>query len=186
MKSILIVFFILTLILMLLLFPFKVRMMSHTNLIEMKCFYCFKFWRIKFLCGMARLDGGGNIEIKNSNNIFSGDIDKLFAKKLAKTMLEKIDIKKIELFFTGGFVEDSYSSAIMCGSVKSLVQSLYSYLSQRYENVKMYEDVTPTFYETNLELTFDTVISISLFQILMSILKANKLKRNVLEAKYER
>ena len=35
----------------------------------------------------------------------------------------------------------------------------------------MYEDITPTFYETNLELTGDVVIKISLFQIFVSLIK---------------
>ena len=185
MKSMLIVFFIAILFLLFIMFPFKLRMMSHTNLIEMNCFYCFKFWRIKLLCGKAQLSAEGKLKFQNSNNLFSGDIDKNFAKELSKEVLEKIDIKKIELFFKGGFIEDSYVSALVCGGVKSAVQGFYAFLSQKYENVKMYEDVTPTFYETNFELTFDIVISVSLLQILISIIKANRIKKKKLEVSYE-
>lgn len=185
MKSILIVFFIVILIILILLFPFKIRMMSHINLIEQNCFYCFKFWRIKFLCGMAKLDEKGEVEIQNSNNLIGGDINKLFAKKLMLELLDKIEVKKIELFFSGGFVEDSYMSALVCGGVTSAVKSLYGYLSQRYDNVKMYEEITPTFHETNLELTFDIVVSVGIAQILFSILKANKQKNKILEEQNE-
>lgn len=185
MKSILIVFFIVVLIMLIMFFPFKVRMMSHTNLIELNCFYCFKLWRLKFLCGMAKLDKKGEIEVENSNNLFDGDIDKLFAKKLVIVLMEKINVKKIELFFSGGFVEDSYTSALVCGGVTSIVKSLYGYFSQRYDNVKMYEEITPTFHETNLELTFDIVISVSIAQVLSSVFKANKQKNKILEEQNE-
>ncbi len=180
MKSMLIVFFILVFILMILTFPFKVRMMLHANLIELKSFYCFKFWRLKFLCGMAKLDEQGKVEVKNSNNLFDGDINKVFAKNMAKELLDRLDVKKMELFFTGGFVEDSYVSALVCGGVTSAVRTFYGYLSERYENVKMYEEVTPTFHETNLELTFDVVVSVSFMHIFLSIIKANKTKKMIL------
>lgn len=185
MKSLLIVFFIAVLILMLTFFPFKVRSMIHLNLIERKCFYCFKFWRIKFLCGRAQIDNSLGLKIENSNNLISGKLNQTFTKNLASELLKQIDVKKIELFFTGGFVDDSYSSAIMCGTVNAFVQSVYSILSQKYKNVRMYEDVTPTFYETNFELTGDVVIKISLFQIFVSLIKASKIKNKELEEVYE-
>ena len=101
MKSLLIVFFIVVLILMLMLFRFKVRVAMHINLLEYKAFYCFKAWRLKFLCGKAEIDSG-KISIQNSNNMFAKDIDKEFAKELAKETLSRLDVKKMEIFFTGG------------------------------------------------------------------------------------
>ena len=117
------------------------------------------------LCGKAEVKGGGKIEVENSSNMFSNDMDKDFAFELAKQLAKRMDIKKVEIFFTGGFEEDSYSSAIMCGSITSMVRSLYSVLSQKYKNVKMYEDIDPTFFETNLELTFDGVVAVSILKI---------------------
>lgn len=179
MKSLLIVFFIVVLIFMIMLFPFKVRVATHINLLEYKAFYCFKVWRLKFLCGKAEIDSG-KISVQNSNNMFAKDIDKDFAKELAKETLARLDVKKMEIFFTGGFEENSYASAMVCGTMTSLVRSAYSVLSQQYENVKLYEDIVPTFAESNLELTFDVVVRLSLFQIIISLLKA-KIKINKME-----
>lgn len=179
MKSMLIVFFIALLLLMFLLFPFKARMSMHINLLEYKAFYCFKIWRLKFLCGMAELESG-KVVVQNANNMFSKEIDKEFAKEMAKEMLSRIDIKKMEIFFTGGFEENSYASALVCGSVTSLVRLAYSVLSQQYEDVKLYEDIVPTFSDSNLELTFDIVVSLSVFQVVMSLFKS-KLKINKME-----
>lgn len=186
MKTLLIVFFIAILILMLFLFPFKIRMAGHLNLIEMKVFYCFKILFFKLLCGMAEVDGFGKIQYKNSNNIFDEDIDKDFAGSFAREILSELNVKKIELFFTGGLEEDSYSSALICGSVTSIVYGLYGYLSQQYKDVKLYEDITPTFEENNLELTFDVVISVSMLQIIRSIIVAKIKTKKLKELKNER
>ena len=138
------------------------------------------------MCGMAEIGQKGDIVIKNSNNMFAGEFDKLFIQNLAKEFFERFEVKKVELFFTGGFVEDSYTSALVCGTVTSMIQSLYSYLSQKYDDVKMFQDVTPTFHETNLELTGDVVVSISCLQVLLSVFGANKTKINKLEEQNER
>ena len=183
MKNMLIVFFVVTFLLMILVFPFKVRLMSHFNLIDLKGFYCFKFWRIKLLCGMIVLDENNNIEVKNSNNIFDSGYDKNFVKNLAGEFLDRLNVKKIEIFFTGGFVDDSYSSALVCGTVSSFVKGMYGFLSQKYDNVELYEDVSATFNETNMDLTFDVVVTISFLQIILSLLKVNKIKKK--ESVYE-
>ena len=62
--------------------------------------------------------------------------------------------------------ENSFSSAMICGSMSSLIQSIYSYLSQKYYSVKLYEDIDAKFGEDSLEVTLDIVVSISLILIL--------------------
>lgn len=184
MRNLLIVFFVVILILLIILFPFKSRLMSHINLIEMKGYYSFKVWRLKLLCGMIFLNSSGELEMTNANNILKGKYNKDFIKAVSKEILSRIDIDKIELFFSGGFVDDSFMSAIMCGTVSSFVQTIYSILTQKYENVRLFEDIKPTYNESNFELTFDIVVKISIFQICLAILKAKKIK-NKLEKEYE-
>lgn len=177
MKELLIVFFIFTVIIMAMAFPFKTRMMFHSNLLNAKGFYSFKIMKIRLLTGRFYIDDGDGFTIENSADIFSKNINKPFVKNLIKEMSKKIDIKKVELFFTGGFKEDSYSSAIMCGVVSSAVQTIYSMIYEKFEDVKLYEDVNVTFDSDNIDLTFDIVIKISLMAILKSIFKANKLTK---------
>lgn len=168
----LIVFFVATLILLLLVFPFKGRLMGHFNLIEMKGFYSFKVWRIKLLCGRVYLDEKNKLVIENTNNAIKDRYKDEFMKKLSAKLLTEIDVKKVELFFTGGFKENSFSSAMVCGGASMLVSTIYSYLTQKYEDVRLFEDITPTFEKDSLELTFDFVISISLYQIIKSLVSS--------------
>ncbi len=122
---------------------------------------------------MIERDENGEFKITNANNVLKGEYNKPFVKNLAKEIIARLDIKKIEIFFTGGFVDDSFSSAMLCGTISSSVRALYSYLSQKYDDVKLYEDINPTYNESNLELTFDIVVSVSLIKLVGAVLKSN-------------
>lgn len=179
MQKVLIVFFILSLIVLILVFPFKARIMAHVNFLDLKCFYSVKIWLIKILCGMAKFEND-KLNVLNADTIFNGKYDDNF-KENAKEIVKRLDVKKVELFFTGGFSDNSFSSAMLCGSVLSIIETLYAYLSLKYENVKMYKDIEPTFKENNFELTLDFVASISIFNIIVSNIKSNKKLKNLKE-----
>lgn len=159
--------------------------MCHFNVFEVKGFYSIKIWRFNFICGKIYSDPNGKIKTENSIGVINKDYDKNFIKLLALNLLKRLDVHKVEIFFTGGFKENSYSSALLCGSVSSMVQSLYSYLSQQYDYVRLYENIVPTFNENNLELTFDIVLSISIFKIFVSIIKSNIANNKLKESKNE-
>lgn len=184
MRNLLIVFFVLCLIVLIVLFPFKTRIMGHINLLEQKCYYSVKSWMIKLLCGQIYVDNG-KLQMNNLDTFLTGDIDKVFIKKISAEIIESLDIKKVEIFFTGGFKENSFSSAILCGMVLSVVETLYGYLSLSFDDVKMYKDITPTFDESNLELTLDIVVSISLIKLIQCFFKASNKVKKIKEAKNE-
>lgn len=184
MRNLLIVFLVLSLVILVLVFPFKTRMMGHVNLFEMKCYYSVKSWIIKLLCGKIEVENG-KLQMLNEETLLSGSYDNEYVKKVFSELLSRLDVKKVEIFFTGGFKENSYYSAIMCGTIVSLVESLYGYLSLKFDDVKMYKDIKPTFDENNLELTLDIVVSFSIFGIAKSLLSANKEYKKLKEAKSE-
>ena len=185
MTSLLIVFFSAIFLILVIMFPFKIRLMSHLNLIEMKGYYSFKVWRLKLLCGMIFLNDSGKIEVTNANNMLKGYYNKNFVTAVSKEILKSIDVEKIELFFTVGYAENSFMSAMLCGGVSSFVQTLYGYLSLNYENVRLYEDIKPTYNESNFELTFDGVMKISILQICVSLIKAQKIKNKLEKSENE-
>lgn len=184
MRNLLIVFFVICFLILLAIFPFKTRFMGHINLIEMKCYYSVKSWILKLLCGKIVVENG-KLEMTNEDTLLSGSYNSEFMKKVTKEILSKLDVKKVEIFFTGGFKDNSFSSAIMCGTVLTLVQTIYGYLSLTFDDVKMYEDIKPTFDETNLELTIDLVVSISLIKLIKCFLLASKQLKKMKELKNE-
>ena len=75
----------------------------------MKCYYSLKAWIFKLLSGKLVFENG-KFEIFNEETILSKSYNKDFAKLLGKEVLTTIDIKKLEVFFVGGFKENSFSS----------------------------------------------------------------------------
>lgn len=185
MRNLLIVFFIISFIFLIVIFPFKTRLMGHVNLIDLKCYYSLKAWIIKLLCGKVEFING-KLEVENEDTIILKSYKNEYVKLVGKEIFSEIDIKKLEVFFTGGFKEDSFSSAIMCGSVISFVETLFAYLSLKFDGVKMFKDIEPTFKENNLELTIDIVVSISLWRIVSCFLRAGKRVEKLKEIKNER
>lgn len=184
MKSVLIVFFAVLLFLLIIILPFKVRLMAHFNLLELKGYYCFKILFIKFLNGRI-IEKDGELVMENSVNVMDKSNNKEFMKQLSSEIISTIDVKKVEMFFTGGLVDNSFSSAILCGSVSSFVETIYSYFSQKYDCVKLYKDIVPTFNQDNLELTFDIVLGLSLFGIAKSLIQAHIKTKKIKESKNE-
>ena len=56
----------------------------------------------------------------------------------------------------------------------SLVETLFAYLSLKYDNVKLYKDIDPTFEDDNLELTMDIVLSVSLWRLIRCLFSVGK------------
>lgn len=185
MRDLPIVFFVLCLVFLILIFPFKTRIMGHVNLLEMKCYYSVKSWIIKLLCGKIEMENG-KLEMTNEETFLSGSYESGFIKKVFGELLTRLDVKKVEIFFTGGFKENSFSSAIMCGTIVSIVESFYGFLSLKFDDVKMYKDIKPTFDENNLELTLDLVVSFSILGIVKSLLGAGRKINKLKEIKNER
>ncbi len=174
MKELLIVFLILILLIMAIAFPFKTRFMIHINLFDTQGYYNIKVIKIKLLTGRFYIDDKEGFSVENSANLMEGKFKSDFAKELSKEFIKTLDVKQVKMFFTGGLKNDAYASAMIVGTACSVVRSFYAYLSEMYEDVKLYEDVDVTFDDNNLEMTLDIVISISLFSIIKSIIKANK------------
>ena len=172
MKELLIVFFVLSLVLLILIFPFKSRLMCHFDLVDKKGFYSFKAWRIKILCGRIYLDENDELKIENKQNAIKDRYKDAYMKRFALNILKNLEVKKVELFFKGGIKKDSFSSAMLCGGVKSLVNIIYANLSQKFENVRLFEDISPVFSEDYFELTFDFVAVFSILQIICALIIA--------------
>jgi len=185
MRNLLIVFFIICFLGMIVFFPFKTRLMGHLNLIDLKCYYSLKTWIFKLLSGKIVFENG-KFELFNEETFLAKSYKNDYTKLVGKEILSAIDIKKLEVFFVGGFKENSFSSAIMCGGVMSFVETIFAYLSLKFDDVKMYKDIKPTFDENNLELTMDIVVSVSLWKMLMCFLSAGKKLNNIKELKNER
>lgn len=141
------------------------------NLFVMKGLYSGKVAGIKLIEGMIFESSDGKIEIKNSANLVSKNVNNKFAKEFAVQILKQIYINNCELFVVSGFVEDSYFSAILSGMISAFVESVYSFLSWKYSGLNLLFDIKPVFDENNFELSLKFIASISVAKTLFAFLK---------------
>lgn len=182
-NELLIVFFVIILIIFLLVFPFKIRILAHVNLLELKGFYSGKVAGIKIIEGIIFSDSTGKLEMKNSANLLSKNIDENFTKCFGEEIIKKIYVNDAEVFIVSGFVEDSYLSAILSGGISAIIKSVYSFLSFEYEDSKLVCDIKPVFDESKFELSVKFVASITLFKTIVALLKSFKKLKELKEAK---
>ena len=79
MRDLLIVFFIISFLFLIVIFPFKTRLMGHINLIDLKCYYSLKAWLVKLLCGKIEFVDG-KIEVKNEESLISKNYQNEYLK----------------------------------------------------------------------------------------------------------
>ena len=185
MRDLLIVFFIISFLFLIIIFPFKTRLMGYCNFMDLKCYYSLKTWIIKLICGRIEFING-KVEIKNEESLLTKTYKNEYMKLIGKEVVSELSIKKLEVFFTGGFKNDSFSSAIMCGMVLSFVETVFAYLTLKYDGVKIYKDIDPTFDENNLELTLDIVVSISLWRLVCCLFNAGNKAKKMKELRNEK
>ena len=121
----------------------------------------------------------GDLVVNNSVNLINIKFEKNFSKKVFKQLTDKIEIKKLEIYFSGGVADNSFASAMICGSINSLIKSVFGVLSQKYYSIKLYEDVDARFANNDFEITFDFVASVTILSLIVSIIKALGEKKEV-------
>ena len=181
MQTMLIVFFV-WLLFCIIFFPFKSRIMAHFDFVEVRSFYCVKVWRLKLLCGEV-FYRNLKVNVNNTKNIFKKSYKKKNFKHFTKNIFKEIKLTKMEMYFVGGSQTNAMTSAMLCGAVKSVIESFYSFLNARYCGVILYEDVDPLFTQNGFEITVDSVFQISIFQIFIAWIRSFKMKLGVIDGK---
>lgn len=136
------------------------------------------------LCGRIFVDRNGKIKIENTQNAIKDRYKDEFSQKLFLKIMSEIDVKKVEIYVSSGFKNNSFSSAMLSSIFDITVKMIYAYLSQKYDLVDLYNDVEPSFSQNKFELTFDFVCNISICRIIKSLIKS-KIEFNK-ERVYER
>lgn len=171
MKIVLLVFVFL-LICFILFVPIKIKCGAHLNLVKNKGFYCIKVAFVKLLCGRLQISSG-KLEFENNNDLlFKSNKDEKYLNKIIINVLKKISIKEIELFVEFGSKNNAAATALVCGGMHSVFSAFFAVLKCRYENMYQFLDVDTNYNRDAFETTFSSVLSISLFEVLISLLKA--------------
>lgn len=171
------VLFVALFVLSVLYYPFKMKGAVHFNIFEEVGFVVFKIFNIKVYSAVLNVDNAGKFSIddkkrkkKKINNI---------TKEYFGCLLKKVSLKNVEVYFDCGIKDDACKSALICGYVDALANSVFAVLLSKNKQMRSIALINPLFNEERLELTSSCEASLCLFDVVLSFLCAvkNKIKK---------
>lgn len=158
-------------------YPLKMVCAIHVDVVNMIGFavvsvYSFKLLNIK--CEMTK----GKIKITKKHKRKKKN-DKSFSKCYLKNLVNKLEIKKMDLFFDAGEVDNVKLVSILCGSISSIFAILISVLLNKFQDMKVFKCINPHYDKQIFELSGRLVLNFTLIDVVLSFISA-------LKEKYER
>lgn len=160
-----------------LLFPFKVSVKAHLNVLSNRGFFCVKMAFLTLICGRLRLSSDLRLEFESQKTVF--DVNKKLSKRAAvflEILLKKIDVMFLDFFFEGGKKDDAFTTALICGSFQVLSSSFFSIMKTKNTSATFRKNVLINFQKDTFALSLDTAIAVSLFDVLSSFVRSGKKK----------
>ncbi len=174
MKAGLVAFLVGLLLFLLLAYPFKINFKLHINFINLKSFYSLKVLFIKLLCGTTYIEQN-NLIIQNTHNlVYNSSKDAQKQMREMTNIAKKIEISKVQIFFTGGIEDNAYQTAMICGYMYAISSALISYIITTNPYVDIFQDIDPVYNKNALDLTAKCILKISILDILIALLESRK------------
>lgn len=160
-------------------YPFKISVKFHINAITKQAFYSIKVAFIKLLCGTTYIEDN-HLIIQNSHNLIYTTQNKDFQTQLLKCILPQISVAKLQLYFCGGIASDAYKTAMLCGYIYSITSAIFTYFITKNNFINIFQDIDPQYGKDALDITAKAIIEFSLLDVIVSIIKANKKYKEIL------
>lgn len=180
-----VVFIILSLIIILLILPIRLKLFIKYNLIKNKGLIQCKLWGISVLFYRFKFDKAKLI-IKNRKGTKSINIDINndtidFANELQKQFFKRFYLKWINMKVTIGKSNDAFLVAICSGFMQMLMGGFISFIKTKKPTSKLMFTVYPMYHKNSIAFSFDTKFSISITNLILCFFNAkiinNKKKR---------
>lgn len=162
-------------VVLIVIYPFKLKAVFHINVLEDLCFLAIKVFDIKLFCARFTITKEGKFDMDKFNKKKKKKKkDPLLLSSYFMCLAKMLHFKKLELFFTGGSSENAYYVSMLCGYVNAISSALYAVLLNKYKHIKIYSDIDPDYGQDRLELSASVVISFSLLDMIISVICAYK------------
>ncbi len=172
MKATLLIVFIVLFVVLLLVYPFKIKGAFHFNAIEDVGFVVLKVFVIKLVCMRFRFNNKGGLELKKYKKKKKKKKPVTLLGSYFMSLAKKLDVKKIQFFFSSGVPDNAYLVCMVNGAVETISASMFAVLLNKYKHLKIFSDVDPVFNENKLEVTASVVVSFCLLDMLLSVIHA--------------
>ena len=174
MREMLLEIFVLLFVVALILYPFKIKAVMHVNVFEDLAFLAVKVFDFKLFCARFTITKEGKLDIDKFKKKKKKKKDPLLLYSYFTCLAKLLNIKKFELYFTSGFKNNAYHSAMLCGYVNVFSSIVCGLLLNKYKHIKIYSDIGADFENNRLELSGMVVVCFSLLDMLISVICAYK------------
>lgn len=160
---------------LLFIFPLNTKIKLHIDFFGGKAFYSIKILWVKILVGTTYLYGG-KIVIQNTHNLIFKEDKNIRQKEVyfIEEIVKQINISKLELYFDGGIKSNPFASAMICGNIDSIFCGISAYVITRHPLSHIIVSVSPDFQENTMELSVQSLLEISLLNIVVALIKGKR------------
>ncbi len=169
MKLALIIFASILFLILILTYPFKIKVATHINFLKDVGFLAIKFTAIKLFCGRFTITKNGKFEVKNAVKKKKKKKNKEVRKKYFTCLASMISVRKFELFLDAGHESNAYLVSLICGYIGALTMTGVGALMNRYHGMKVFTRINPSYTEYRLELSGSIVLRFTLLHIILSL-----------------
>lgn len=170
--AILVTFFVCAFLFFISFFPFKLSAKAYIDIAKNGGFYCFRLLGFRILCGRMQIDKG-KLRFENQGGRLQNDPNaSTFLPIFVSQLYKNLDVVALDLYFEGGLDDNPDMSAVMCGSVETIVSIIFAYLKTKNDMGSFRKNIAfiPTSTECNFVL--DGALAVSLFDIFKSLIAA--------------
>lgn len=172
--------FLLTLLLILLFFPFKVTVKFFANALSGSGYLSAGALKSNLFSAKIFVREGGIHIVDHKSRLISRPISPELQKALVSLAIKHIISAKAEMYLTGGLKSDAYLSSVALGYVLSIHKALAPVLKSKRIETRLY--LAPKYYQDELKLCGQIGIKINVYRILRLLVKANKLSKQLATA----
>lgn len=166
------------LIIMIVMYPFKIKWSFHINLLENVGFVVFKVLFIRLLCERFKINSKCEFEIEREKKKNKNKNSQIFFQGYIYNLAKLVDVKSIDMFTDIGYGDDAYFVSMLTGCVEASLMCLFSLFLNKYKSVKIFNKSESCYEKDVLMLTGKIIVSFNLMAVFVSLFNAYKYYRN--------
>jgi len=167
MKYLLLIIAVVLLLISILIYPFKVKGLLYFNLFDEIICVAVTAFKIKLLNQRLIINQEGIVSFENNKEKKQ---DSTLSSNYFSSLLKKIDVERVAIFFECGKSDDALYTSLACGTFNILTGSFYHFLYSKYGPVKFIAQANPNYGKDMVDLSARIVIRFSLMDMLVSVI----------------
>ena len=173
-----IAFFILLVLVLLLIIPVKFKISFDYNIFKNRGFLKIKLFNFKMFYYKLKLNKNkivlSNFKTTKELNLEINKKNIDYAKELQNEILKRLYLKELIVYFNFGLKDKPFPSAIICSGIETVLSVVSSLIKFQKPTAIINYKVSPYYSKDIFNTDFNLIISISITNLIISLLKAKR------------